>query len=535
MRLKFSVLVSGISLFVSMSTAQAQIYKATLLGQNEIPVVTTQGTGSAIITLNRITHEMRVSANFTGLTGLSSASHVHCCVAQPGNAGVATTTPTFAGFPLGVNSGSWDRIYDMTLATSWNPAFVTANGGTTAGAETTFLNGIAAGQSYLNVHSSTFGGGEIRGNLVLFQFAANAALGTGTRGVATALDSLGAGTGKLSDTLVNLAFLTSAQQATALGKLTPTASRGKLVVTTGNFDANFDQVGSRLDGLRWADREKSGSGKRNGIWFTGHGVTGHQDQDEGFAGYKTDGWGVVGGADRRFKSGTVVGGAVGYSNSSLDYRDQSAGNSDDVTSTQLSFFVSQDIGRFYVQGAAAYAWQDYDSTRDTGGGIATGSYKGHQWGSRISGGLPIALSSNVSFTPQARLNWANVKQDAYNENGGGALGLAVAARSVDRFRGSLGAQVDFDAKLSGLKTRPFVRGFWNHDLEDKGRDTTATFLAGGTSFVTPGQKLDSDPFTLGAGANFFTQGSFSAGVNYDVTLGNSFQSHALQGRAHWTF
>jgi MYXO-CTERM domain-containing protein len=34
-----------------------------------------------------------------------------------------------------------------------------------ANAETALLNGIAAGEAYLNVHSSVFPGGEIRGYL----------------------------------------------------------------------------------------------------------------------------------------------------------------------------------------------------------------------------------------------------------------------------------------------------------------------------------------------------------------------------------
>ena len=126
-----------------------------------------------------------------------------------------------------------------------------------------FTAGVAAGQSYLNIHSSTFPGGEIRGTLLLFRFRDNSALGSGTTGVAGALDSLGAGTGALSDALVNLAFLTPEQQAASLGRLTPSSSRGRLAVTTGNFDANFDLVGSRLDGLRWAGWGSDASGFRN--------------------------------------------------------------------------------------------------------------------------------------------------------------------------------------------------------------------------------------------------------------------------------
>jgi hypothetical protein len=69
---------------------------------------------------------------FSGLTTGTTASHVHCCVIPPGNVGVATTVPTFPGFPLGVTAGTYSRTFDMTNQASYNPAFVAAHGGRAA-------------------------------------------------------------------------------------------------------------------------------------------------------------------------------------------------------------------------------------------------------------------------------------------------------------------------------------------------------------------------------------------------------------------
>ena len=109
---------------------------------------------------------MLVNVTFSGLTSGNTAAHIHCCVAQGGNAGVATTTPTFTGFPGGTTSGTYLHVFDLTDASSWNPAFITSNGGTTAGAEAALLAGLANNQTYLNIHTTNFGGGEIRGFLV---------------------------------------------------------------------------------------------------------------------------------------------------------------------------------------------------------------------------------------------------------------------------------------------------------------------------------------------------------------------------------
>src|SRR5205807_609669 len=97
-----------------------------------------------------------------------TASHIHAATASPGTgtAGVATTTPTFAGFPLGVTSGTYDNTLDLTQLSSYNPAYVTANGGTAASAEAALTSSMAAGTSYLNIHTTNLPTGEIRGFLV---------------------------------------------------------------------------------------------------------------------------------------------------------------------------------------------------------------------------------------------------------------------------------------------------------------------------------------------------------------------------------
>lgn len=174
MRLQFAhalasiVAATGIaaSLLAGSVNAQTTTYYAILSGAAEAPPNTSTGIGTARVTFNTTSQTMHVVATFSGLTGNVTASHIHCCNATPfvGTSGVATVTPTFTGFPSGVTSGSYDQTFDMTLAAgSFNAAFVTANGGTPATAFAALQAGTAAGKAYFNIHTSTFGGGEIRG------------------------------------------------------------------------------------------------------------------------------------------------------------------------------------------------------------------------------------------------------------------------------------------------------------------------------------------------------------------------------------
>ena len=112
-------------------------------------------------------HQMRVQVSFSGLSGNTTVSHIHGPTASPGvgTASVMTTTPTFLGFPAGVKSGTYDVLLDTLASTTYRAGFITASGGTTALAEAAMYASLLDGKAYLNIHSSTFPGGEIRGFL----------------------------------------------------------------------------------------------------------------------------------------------------------------------------------------------------------------------------------------------------------------------------------------------------------------------------------------------------------------------------------
>jgi hypothetical protein len=164
--MKRVVLLVAIVVMLGTPAFATSITYTVVLDQNEAVPTGSTGTGTATILFDTTAHTMTIDVAFLGLLGTTTASHIHCCtpVANSGSAGVATTTPSFAGFPLGVNSGTFTSILDMTLASSYNPAFVTAQGGI-SNAENALLAGAAAGEAYLNIHTSRNPGGEIRGFL----------------------------------------------------------------------------------------------------------------------------------------------------------------------------------------------------------------------------------------------------------------------------------------------------------------------------------------------------------------------------------
>ena len=154
--------------FAAATQAVPVVFVGSLSGGAEVPPNASTASGDVTISFDQVANTLHVMASYTGLIGGGpEAAHIHCCIAPGSNVGVATTTPSFPDFPT-TTSGSYDRIFDTTLASTYNAAFLNGPGGATIqGAEDALFAGMLAGNSYFNIHNAQFPGGEIRANVTL--------------------------------------------------------------------------------------------------------------------------------------------------------------------------------------------------------------------------------------------------------------------------------------------------------------------------------------------------------------------------------
>ena len=116
---------------------KTDIYEATLTGSQEVPPVSTSGTGMAEVRLNTETNALSWKVTYSGLSGPAGAGHIHGPAEVGRNAGVLIPFTNVGAQP----------VTGQTTVTSQQIA------------------DLAAGRWYVNVHTPAHPGGEIRGQL----------------------------------------------------------------------------------------------------------------------------------------------------------------------------------------------------------------------------------------------------------------------------------------------------------------------------------------------------------------------------------
>ncbi|MBZ0268797.1 CHRD domain-containing protein, partial [bacterium] len=113
-----------------------ETYRADLSGANEVPPNASPGTGTAYVVIDTAANTLQYHISYSGLTAAETAAHIHGFAAPGANAGVKHALP--AGTP---KVGTWTYV------------------------EADEAN-ILAGLTYINIHTGTLPGGEIRGQIV---------------------------------------------------------------------------------------------------------------------------------------------------------------------------------------------------------------------------------------------------------------------------------------------------------------------------------------------------------------------------------
>ena len=151
--IRIGTLTLALGLAACGSSNPATHFKATMNAANEVGTVASSGTGTADYTVDGGTVSYTVT--FTGLTANANAGHIH--VGPAGVNGGVTVPFTVPRNTAGTFTGTFTAANVAAASTTDGGV------GVDAGDYNGLLQLMRAGETYTNIHTSTYPLGEIRG------------------------------------------------------------------------------------------------------------------------------------------------------------------------------------------------------------------------------------------------------------------------------------------------------------------------------------------------------------------------------------
>ena len=340
---------------------------------------------------------------------------------------------------------------------------------------------------------------------------------------------------------------TGATMTSEIRKVAPVtnASIANPAIATGSASVGLSE--SRLANLR-GDTSLASTGdirgmaagdaaKNSAFWVKGLGGFGSQGAKDGFDGYKARTYGIGFGADTRLASDWIAGLSYTYGDTKVDQQDFRSGDTNKVISNQLTAYAGRDFGPAYIDLMLAYGDLSFDTKRATAlGRIATGSYRGDLWVTKVGGGYKMPMGGGNNLIPMASLQYSSLAQKSYTETDAGALNLSYNGQTTTRTQSNLGFRFTNDSKTGGGGDLKLEGRFgWLHDFNDSGTDTMAAFSGGGGAFTTNGQKITKNGWTLGAGAGYTYGSGTSVSLQYDYEGRSGYKANSVQMVGRWAF
>ncbi len=437
-----------------------------------------------------------------------------------GNVAAAATGIAVVPVTTGVTVNVTCYVADATAFT-----IVDGNGGgTVAGGNT-----VTDNSAVLN-----FAAAASSGDLILTASRSGTAyndLASGGNAAAAgaALESAGADdpTGDMLTFLNTIDLLTAAEIETAMDTMGPDMSAGTLAGSLNALNQSLGTVTHHLSNVR--SGVATGSGIEEGsIWAKGFGNFADQGTRNGIRGYESYTYGAALGFDMLADTNVTLGISGGYAYTKVDPKAANLNNAD-INSSQGTLYGSYDGGPWYFDGAFAFAWNTYESSRrivfGTTSRISKADYDGQQYS--VYGGAGYTIENDgLEITPVISLQYTRLHLDDYTETGAGSLSLRVSDQDYDVLESGIGAKIAYPLTNDEIIFIPEIHGMWYYDYMDEKAQQTSRFNGGGASFATNGADPAQSSWDVGSQLTFITTTDISLILGYDLELKDDFYGHS---------
>jgi outer membrane autotransporter protein len=243
------------------------------------------------------------------------------------------------------------------------------------------------------------------------------------------------------------------------GKLVPLAQVEEMAHKLFGGGASADEPGGLLSD-KW------------GLWARGNFSFGEKDASAASPAFDADQWAFVGGLDYRLSNSAVIGGALSYGSSRVDFA--GADGSLDTDSFSASLYGSVYAAKnFYFDGILNVANSSYDADRNItyvdGTGLVTADATGDTDGMTLSGGLSMGydfLLGGMTISPNVGFFYIDTTIDGFTEDGAGGLNLIYDEQKFKSMTGNAGLRLTYAWNVSWGVLLPHLRADYVREFED---------------------------------------------------------------------
>ncbi len=260
-----------------------------------------------------------------------------------------------------------------------------------------------------------------------------------------------------------------------------------------------------------------------GVFVNGNISIGDTETTENEAGFDFETNGLTMGVDYRYSDQFVLGGALNYISTNSDYLSRSSTLDIDGYSLSLygSYYQSEQV---FIDSILSIGLNNYDSQREfTTGGInhdLKGDTDGAEYAFSLGGGYEFNYQ-NLSFVPQARVNYLRIKVDSYDETSSGSgLNLSIDDQDIESLITSISGNLSLAYSTQYGVFIPYLSIEWAHEFENDSRAIIAHFVNDPTktNFSVLTDDPDQDYFFLGLGVSAAMANGKSAFLHYEQML-----------------
>ena len=260
-----------------------------------------------------------------------------------------------------------------------------------------------------------------------------------------------------------------------------------------------------------------------GFFMNGNIRIGDKNNTAQSLGYELDSTGITFGVDKRINSDMVLGLAMGYGQSAVDYSFDRGGQN--IDSLSLLFYGNYYFSdAWYMDGMLSYALNDYDLERflqvNGAGTTAFGDTSGSQYSLALSSGYGWSQQA-IQYAAYGRLEYINTAIDAYSETGGDGLALEMGEQKTDSIEAFIGGSMAYVMSFDFGVLIPSFDLEYATQLSGDARAIEADFVDSSSpdsAFTMQTDSLADDYFNVAANLSATFSAGRSAFIRYEQTL-----------------